>query len=121
LAATDTSTARQRLDKWLWFARVVKTREAAQALVESGHVRLNGQKTLKPGHAVREGDVLTIVLNARVRLLRILDPGTRRGPAEAARRLYEERGMSEPHADTPQKQMQGPPELANEPFGIKNG
>ena len=61
MAASDEDAgARQRLDKWLWFARVVKTREAAAALVGSGKVRINGQKTVKPGHAVKPGDTLNI-------------------------------------------------------------
>jgi ribosome-associated heat shock protein Hsp15 len=81
---------RQRLDKWLWFARVVKTREAAASLVEKGHVRINGNKVLKPGHDVRAGDTLTIVLNTRVRVLHIQGFALRRGPAETARLLYRE-------------------------------
>ena len=101
MPASDKVETRQRLDKWLWFARVVKTREAAAALVESGHVRLNGQKTLKPGHALKPGDVLTIVLNARVRVLHVAGLATRRGPAEAARLLYEEPGMSPPGDEAP--------------------
>ena len=86
----EAEETRQRLDKWLWFARVVKTREAAATLVESGHVRLNGNKTLKPGHDVKPGDTLTIVLNTRVRVLHIEGLAPRRGPAEAARLLYRE-------------------------------
>ena len=101
MAASDELAGRQRLDKWLWFARVVKTREDAAGLVESGHVRLNGQKTLKPGHGVRPGDVLTIVLSARVRVLHVVGLAERRGPAEAARRLYREPGMSAPGDETP--------------------
>lgn len=101
MAANDELPGRQRLDKWLWFARVVKTREAAASLVESGHVRLNGQKTLKPGHGVRPGDVLTVVLNSRVRVLHVEGLTERRGPAEAARRLYREPDMSAPDGETP--------------------
>lgn len=101
MAASDEQAERQRLDKWLWFARVVKTREAAASLVESGHVRLNGQKTLKPGHGVKPGDVLTIVLNARVRVLHVEGLAERRGPAEAARQLYREAGMSAPGDGSP--------------------
>ena len=101
MPASEASGARQRLDKWLWVARVVKTREAAASLVESGHVRLNGQKTLKPGHAVKPGDVLTIVLHTRVRVMHIMGLDERRGPAEAARLLYEEPGMSAPQVETP--------------------
>jgi ribosome-associated heat shock protein Hsp15 len=101
LPASEASAPRQRLDKWLWIARVVKTREAAAGLVESGHVRINGQKTLKPGHGVKTGDVLTIVLNARVRVLHIEALGERRGQAEVARGLYREPGMSRPDEETP--------------------
>ncbi len=105
MAARDELPGRQRLDKWLWFARVVKTREAAAGLVESAHVRVNGQKTLKPGHGVKPGDVLTIVLNSRVRVLHVEGLGERRGPAETARLLYREPGqapaMSAPEDETP--------------------
>ena len=81
---------RQRLDKWLWFARVVKTREDAAALVEAGHVRLNRNKITKPGHGVKTGDVLTIVLYSKVRVLHVVAFAGRRGPAESARHLYRE-------------------------------
>ena len=101
MAASDEAPGRQRLDKWLWFARVVKTRELAASLVESGKVRLNGQKTLKPGHGVKPGDVLTVVLNARVRVLHVEGFAERRGPAEAARLLYREQAMSAPDEETP--------------------
>ena len=101
MAASDAPPGRQRLDKWLWCARVVKTREDAARLVEAGHVRLNGQKTLKPGHGVKTGDVLTIVLNSRVRVLHVEDLAERRGPADAARLLYREPGMSAPDGKTP--------------------
>jgi ribosome-associated heat shock protein Hsp15 len=101
LPASEASAARQRLDKWLWIARVVKTREAAASLVANGKLRLNGQKTLKPGHGVKAGDVLTIVLHTRVRVLRVMGLGERRGSAEQARLLYEEPGMSNPSVETP--------------------
>ncbi len=101
MPASEATAPRQRLDKWLWIARVVRTREDAAALVESGHVRINGQKTLKPGHGVKAGDALTIVLNARVRVLHIAALGERRGPAELARTLYDEPGMSSPDGKTP--------------------
>jgi ribosome-associated heat shock protein Hsp15 len=101
LPASEATTQRQRLDKWLWIERVVRTREDAAALVGSGHVRINGQKTLKPGHSVKTGDALTIVLNARVRILHIAALGERRGPAEKARTLYDEPGMSGPDRKSP--------------------
>jgi len=91
LPASEQPDGRQRLDKWLWCARIVRTRESAAALVEAGHVRINGQKTLKPGHAAKIGDVLTIVLDRRVRVLRIAALADRRGPASATA-LYLEHG-----------------------------
>ena len=81
---------RQRLDKWLWFARVVKTRALAAKLVSAGHVRLNGARAAGPDKPVRPGDVLTIALERQVRVLKVVAPGERRGPYEEARLLYED-------------------------------
>jgi ribosome-associated heat shock protein Hsp15 len=81
---------RQRLDKWLWFARVVKTRALAAKLVTAGHVRLNGVRAAGPDKPVRPGDVLTIALERQVRVLRVVAPGERRGPFEEAKRLYDD-------------------------------
>lgn len=80
----------QRLDKWLWFARFVKTRTLAAELVASGKVRLNRVRAEKPAQTVHAGDVLTIVVNRHVRLVRVLGIAERRGPASAAQALYEE-------------------------------
>ena len=81
---------RQRLDKWLWHARVVKARTCAAALVEAGHVRINGVREKAPGHAVKIGDVLTIALDRTVRILKVVGFSERRGDATAARVLYED-------------------------------
>jgi ribosome-associated heat shock protein Hsp15 len=81
---------RQRLDKWLWFARVVKTRALAAKLVDAGHVRLNGARAAGPAKGVRPGDVLTIALERQVKVLKVVAAGERRGPYEEARRLYED-------------------------------
>src|SRR6202012_1725326 len=81
---------RQRLDKWLWHARVVKARSSAAALVEAGHVRINGIRERAPGHAVKPGDVLTIGLDRTVRVLKVIGFSERRGDAAAARLLYDE-------------------------------
>jgi ribosome-associated heat shock protein Hsp15 len=81
---------RQRLDKFLWHARVVKARTSAAELVERGHVRINGVRETSPGHAVKVGDVLTIALDRNVRLLRVIGFSKRRGDANTARVLYEE-------------------------------
>ncbi len=79
---------RQRLDKWLWHARVVKTRTDAAALVAKGRVRINGTRQTSPGHAVKAGEVLTIALDSRVRILKITGFADRRGDAVAARGIY---------------------------------
>ena len=79
---------RQRLDKWLWHARVVKARTSAAMLVEAGHVRVNGVREKSPGHAVKPGDVLTIGLDHGVRILKVTGFSERRGDAPSARVLY---------------------------------
>lgn len=81
---------RERLDRFLVFARLVKTRSLAQHLVEGGHVRINGTRTESPDRKVAAGDVLTIMHGERLVVWRIIDPGTRRGPASEARTLYED-------------------------------
>ena len=81
---------RQRIDKWLWHARVVRTRSAAASLATSGHVRVNGQRIDAPSRAVRPGDVVTVALDRTVRLMRVLNFADRRGGPDAARLLYED-------------------------------
>jgi ribosome-associated heat shock protein Hsp15 len=80
----------QRLDKWLWFARVVKSRTLAASLVTSGKVRVNRQRIDKPAHALKPGDVVTVSVGRRVRVLKVVAPGLRRGPASEAHELFEE-------------------------------
>jgi ribosome-associated heat shock protein Hsp15 len=79
---------RLRLDKWLFQARFFTTRDLAAEVILGGHLRLNGQHCLKPGHGVGPGDVLTFSQGERVRVIRILDLGQRRGPAPEAQGLY---------------------------------
>ena len=79
---------RQRLDKWLWFARFAKTRTLAAKLVTSGFVRLNGQRTDNAAKAVAIGDVVTIALPRTTLVVRVEGLGERRGPALEARQLY---------------------------------
>jgi ribosome-associated heat shock protein Hsp15 len=81
---------RQRLDKWLWHARVVKARTSAAELVERGYVRINGVRETSPGHAVKTGDVLTIALDHSVRVMKVVGFSERRGDAASARVLYED-------------------------------
>lgn len=89
---------RQRLDKWLWFSRFVKTRVLAAELAAAGHVRINRTRVVKPGHDVRVGDVLTVAIHGRVRVVRIIGLAARRGSPELARMLYEELTTTEVHA-----------------------
>jgi ribosome-associated heat shock protein Hsp15 len=90
MAISEAPSERQRLDKWLWHARVVKARTSAAALVASGHVRINGVRETAPGHAVKTGDVLTIALDRSVRVLKVIGFAERRGDAAAARVLYDD-------------------------------
>lgn len=83
-------TASQRLDKWLWFARLARTRSAAQRLVAAGRVRLNGTRVRTNAAPVKPGDVLTVTLPRAVRVLRVREPGVRRGSASAAAGLFED-------------------------------
>jgi ribosome-associated heat shock protein Hsp15 len=80
---------RQRLDRWLFFARAVKSRTLAQKLIEAGAVRINSARTLKTDHPVGQGDVLTIA-GSRVLVWRVLATGARRGPPAEASTLYED-------------------------------
>ena len=79
----------QRLDKWLYFARLAKSRTLAADLILGGKVRVNRARAGKPSHLLRPGEVVTIALHGRVLVLKVLAPGRRRGPATEARSLYE--------------------------------
>jgi ribosome-associated heat shock protein Hsp15 len=90
--STDPEVERNghRLDKWLWFARVVKTRTLAARLIAAGKVRVNRERIDKPSQMVRPGAVVTVLVNGRVRILKVLAAGLRRGPPADALQLYEE-------------------------------
>jgi ribosome-associated heat shock protein Hsp15 len=88
-AAAGEATQSQRLDKWLWFARVTKSRTLAAQLVLDGKVRVNRVKAAKPSQTVRVGDVLTITVRGGIDVVKVLAPGARRGPPPEARQLYE--------------------------------
>jgi ribosome-associated heat shock protein Hsp15 len=98
---------RRRIDKWLWYARLAKTRTAAQALAVSGRVRVNRERNDSASRPVRVGDVLTVALESGVRVLKVAALGERRGPAPEARLLYED--LSPPEtAETPGRGRAGP-------------
>lgn len=90
---------RQRLDRWLWHARVVRTRALAQTLAASGHVRVNGVRAERSSRMVRIGDVLTIALEREVRVLRVRRLGGRRGGAADARCLFDDLNCQENPVD----------------------
>jgi ribosome-associated heat shock protein Hsp15 len=100
---------RQRVDKWLWHARVVRTRGGAAELVTAGHVRINGVRVAAASHLVRLGDVVTVALDRRVRLLKATGYAVRRGSADDARGLFED--LTPPAAAAPAD----PPVAAREP------
>lgn len=87
---------RQRIDRWLWHARLTRTREAAASLASSGFVRVNGTRIDAPGRLVRTGDVVTVALARTVRVLKIKGFIERRGPAGTGERLYEDLGYDPP-------------------------
>jgi ribosome-associated heat shock protein Hsp15 len=91
------STERQRIDRWLWHARVVRTRTAAAALAGGGHVRLNGERIDAASRQVKAGDVVTVALDRTVRVMRVAGFAERRGSAARAQELYEDINTGAPH------------------------
>jgi ribosome-associated heat shock protein Hsp15 len=80
---------RQRLDKWLWFARFARTRGAAQDLVEAGKVRFAGRRITSPAHGLKIGDILTIAAPHATLVVKVIGFGARRGDASSVAALYE--------------------------------
>jgi ribosome-associated heat shock protein Hsp15 len=101
---------KQRLDKWLFFSRAVKSRTLAQKLIEAGAIRVNSERTERTDHKVGPGDVLTMNVHERLLVWRILNAGVRRGPATEAAGLYED--LSPPPLPREQKPA---PHAAREP------
>jgi ribosome-associated heat shock protein Hsp15 len=88
------SADRQRIDRWLWNARIVRTRSAAAALATVGLVRVNGVRVAAPARDVKCGDVVTVALDGGVRVLKVTGLALRRGNAATASLLYEDLGNS---------------------------
>lgn len=84
-----------RVDKWLWHARFFKTRTLAAKVVAGGHLRLNSRKAEKSSTCVVAGDVLTFAQEKRVRVIKVVALGTRRGPSNEAKLLYEDLSLSQ--------------------------
>lgn len=96
--ATSSTAPKLRLDKWLWQARFCKSRSLAAELIEAGSVRVNGTRITKPGRDVSEGDTLTFPQGNRIRVIRVIAIGIRRGAATEAQALYLD---LEPRPDLP--------------------
>ncbi len=90
-----------RIDKWLWFARFFKTRTLAARVVSGGQCRVNGTRVSKPAYAVSPGDVLTFPQGDHVRVIEVVELGTRRGPAPEAQALYTDRDPPLPRPADP--------------------
>ena len=105
----------QRLDKWLWFARVIRTRTLAAGLVTDGRVRVNRERVLKPSQTVRPGDVITVAVGPRVRVLEVMAAGERRGPPVEAQTLF--RDLSPPAAPVTSVAAPGSPGMREQGDG----
>ena len=90
MGAGGADVDRQRIDRWLWHARLVRTRSAAAELAGSGYVRVNGARIAAPSRTVRAGDVITVALDRAVRGLKVTGFVERRGPAGSVQSLYED-------------------------------
>ena len=82
-----------RIDRFLFFIRLVKSRTLAQALIDTGYVRIDGKRVEKSSDEVRVGSIIALPLQGHVRVLRVLQLPERRGPAPEARSCYEELGI----------------------------
>ena len=89
-----------RIDRYLHCIRLVKSRTLAQAIIETGHVRIDGKRIEKPSEPVKIGSTIALPLHDRVRVLRVLSLPERRGPAAEARTAYEELGVDDPNPAT---------------------
>ena len=82
------ASEQKRIDQWLFFTRLTKSRSLAGRLVEAGKVRINKEKISKPAETVKVGDVVTAMINHRLKVVRVEGLGARRGPACEAQGLY---------------------------------
>ena len=89
----------QRLDRWLFFARIFKSRSLAQTAIEEGRVWIDGKTNVKCSETVKPGDKIVVAIGARHRWLTVLAPGVRRGPAPEAATLYDDLSPTNPPND----------------------
>ena len=89
-----------RIDRFLFFIRLLKSRTLAQSIIEEGHVRLDGKRVEKSSEEVHVGSIIALPLHDKVRVLRVVSLPSRRGPAPEARACYEELGVDDPRPAT---------------------
>ena len=89
-----------RIDRFLHCIRLAKSRSLAQSIIEAGYVRIDGRRVQKSSEEVRTGSVIALPLQERVRVLRVLEIPSRRGPPAEACACYEELGIDEPEPAT---------------------
>lgn len=104
--------AGQRIDRWLWFTRLFKSRSLASKAVENGAVRITraGQtiRTDKPGYTLKAGDVVTLKIRGMVRVLEVVSGGVRRGPATEAQTLYRDLTVPPPAVSAERVEIPSP-------------
>ena len=112
----------QRLDLWLWYARITKSRTLAQGLIEKGKVRVNRERIIKCAQTLRLGDAVTVSLGPRVRILKVEGFGARRGPATEAATLYHELTpkTDQAKAKTEDAIVPGGPGMADTPQAVRD-
>jgi ribosome-associated heat shock protein Hsp15 len=85
-----------RIDRFLFFIRLVKSRTLAQHVIDEGYVRIDGKRVEKSAEELRVGSVVALPLHGEIRILRVLNLPARRGPAGEARACYEELTEADP-------------------------
>lgn len=114
MSASASAPPRQRLDQWLWHARIYKSRSLAARLCRARKVRIDGTPATKASHLIEPGEVLTLQKDRRVRIFKVLALARRRGPAAEAQLLYED--LSPPPLPREERVVRGSP-AAREPGG----
>jgi len=117
--AGRTGSSVQRIDQWLWFARIAKSRTLAQALIVRGKVRINRAKIDRASQPVKSGDVITISIGPRVRILEVTGIAGRRGPAVEAALLYMELTRAREPINSADAEGAALPETAGSAQGVR--
>lgn len=117
MSAGEPRSDRQRIDRWLWHARLARTRSAAQALATSGQVRVNRERSESASRAVKLGDVLTVAFPTIVRVLRVKGFSERRGSPADAQLLFDDLAPPAARVDAPEAREEPEQAAAPDPGG----